>query len=706
MPAIGTTTTRRITIVVLAAFFSAAAILFLIVLCLIAYDTAGIEEAEEDARAALPFHYIPQHHLIPEPSLTLLPEARTHHRPLHPIPSAAATAPHMNPTPPPTPTEEDVVLFDNLAILLTELLLCITALGIALAAITTTVTASLLTLNPDQDWLARALQNMNQPPPPRCPQRATTAPPTAIHSAGRRGEHQDPDYPTIGRWIGEAIQPLLDIQWDQPVKLPFHDLHPDFELPDAPLELNPVPSYEVRDPHELPRAPAPSPSPSAPGYQRIPTPTPTPMSLEPLSDDDEFLTPRPSLILSPTHTQIGQTTTLSTQEGRTTSGPSSRRSTESSSAPTEVPRGKSDDRTSSSDSSGPILKNPESTWTSTLLSRVAIHSWESKLPPAWQPGSTPTRPDSFTHPALGIEFPTHDQGPPAPRSSSRPTSAPWQYSTKNGHENRGFRLDEETFGAALRDAAHDWETYHGKGTSVLIAGADRDKQMGEGSGQPGPANPEELAQHYATALLQIAQMRTTENDLRDQLTTAQNVNRGRPPGRQLDLDRYSVARPPTWQGPPNAGLTGTWNAAEPPAAAGVKPILMEKPRKFAGKHDDIEQFVGDCITYFEVFRQYFMDVPSRTIVLLTSLLEGDTEDWWVHKRPDYWHVPRWNDADFDQGPRYRYPNWATFIREFHEEFRDAAVEETHERKMGEIKMAGKTATKFFREIEREAKLAN
>lgn len=33
----------------------------------------------------------------------------------------------------------------------------------------------------------------------------------------------------------------------------------------------------------------------------------------------------------------------------------------------------------------------------------------------------------------------------------------------------------------------------------------------------------------------------------------------------------------------------------------VKPSLMEKPEYFEGKHDDIEQFLGDCITYFEVF---------------------------------------------------------------------------------------------------------
>ncbi len=33
----------------------------------------------------------------------------------------------------------------------------------------------------------------------------------------------------------------------------------------------------------------------------------------------------------------------------------------------------------------------------------------------------------------------------------------------------------------------------------------------------------------------------------------------------------------------------------------VKPLLMEKPQYFEGAHDDIEHFLGDCKTYFEVF---------------------------------------------------------------------------------------------------------
>lgn len=60
--------------------------------------------------------------------------------------------------------------------------------------------------------------------------------------------------------------------------------------------------------------------------------------------------------------------------------------------------------------------------------------------------------------------------------------------------------------------------------------------------------------------------------------------------------------------------------------AGVKP-----PNSFTGKHDDIERFLGDCTTYFKIFCQYYQNVPSLMIPFLTSHLEGDAEDWWVHR---------------------------------------------------------------------------
>ncbi len=42
--------------------------------------------------------------------------------------------------------------------------------------------------------------------------------------------------------------------------------------------------------------------------------------------------------------------------------------------------------------------------------------------------------------------------------------------------------------------------------------------------------------------------------------------------------------------------------AHTPLIAEVKPILMDKPEHFKGAHDDIKRFLGDCVTYFEVFQ--------------------------------------------------------------------------------------------------------
>lgn len=62
--------------------------------------------------------------------------------------------------------------------------------------------------------------------------------------------------------------------------------------------------------------------------------------------------------------------------------------------------------------------------------------------------------------------------------------------------------------------------------------------------------------------------------------------------------------------------------------------------------------------YFKGFQQYYQNVPSLMIIFLTSHLEGDTQDWWVHLRDDYWYVPPEPDhdatedeiADYDVGP--------------------------------------------------------
>ncbi len=145
----------------------------------------------------------------------------------------------------------------------------------------------------------------------------------------------------------------------------------------------------------------------------------------------------------------------------------------------------------------------------------------------------------------------------------------------------------------------------------------------------------------------------------------------------------------------------------------IKPILMEKPQYFEGVHDDIERFLGDCKTYFEVFRYYYLDHPALKVVLASSLLRGEAQDWWVHLRDKFDYTPEGTgdyddddkDAPFNGGTRYRFPDWAEFARLVREQFRDPTIELVHEKRMGELHMTG-PAYLFFRKMEREAKLAN
>ncbi len=139
----------------------------------------------------------------------------------------------------------------------------------------------------------------------------------------------------------------------------------------------------------------------------------------------------------------------------------------------------------------------------------------------------------------------------------------------------------------------------------------------------------------------------------------------------------------------------------------IKPLLMEKPKYFEGAHDNIKHFLGDCKTYFEVFRHHYMQHPTLMVVFATSLMRGAAQDWWVYIRDEYEYNPTKEDEDlpFDGGPRYRFPDWAKFVTMVHEQFCDPAIELVHEKKMGELKMTG-PAYLFFQQMEREAKLAN
>lgn len=132
---------------------------------------------------------------------------------------------------------------------------------------------------------------------------------------------------------------------------------------------------------------------------------------------------------------------------------------------------------------------------------------------------------------------------------------------------------------------------------------------------------------------------------------------------------FSVPRPPGYHGPPPNRPVRTWNAADPPALTGIKPILMKPPAPFKGDHDDIERFLGDCTMYFEIFQQYYQNIPSLMIVFATSHMEGNAQDWWVHLWDNYWYVsPEPEDdvteeeiKDYDAGPHYQYPDWEMFV---------------------------------------------
>ncbi len=108
-----------------------------------------------------------------------------------------------------------------------------------------------------------------------------------------------------------------------------------------------------------------------------------------------------------------------------------------------------------------------------------------------------------------------------------------------------------------------------------------------------------------------------------------------------------------------------------------------------------------------------MQHPALMIVFASSLFRGAAQDWWVHLCDEFDYTPEGTgdyddddpDAPFNGGPQYRFPDWAEFTRLVREQFRDPAIELVHEKKMGELRMTG-PAYLFFRQMEREAKLAN
>ncbi len=130
-----------------------------------------------------------------------------------------------------------------------------------------------------------------------------------------------------------------------------------------------------------------------------------------------------------------------------------------------------------------------------------------------------------------------------------------------------------------------------------------------------------------------------------------------PPLRKPRTDHFSVPRLPNYH-PPDRGPLGEWTVEPPAPFLGMKPTF-ERPAKFKGDHDDIERFLGDCTTYFELFQHIFSGIPSLMVISTASLLEGIAQDWWVNHCDVYLYTPDPDDDD-DDLIRYRYPSWTDF----------------------------------------------
>ncbi|SJK99904.1 uncharacterized protein ARMOST_03215 [Armillaria ostoyae] len=82
-------------------------------------------------------------------------------------------------------------------------------------------------------------------------------------------------------------------------------------------------------------------------------------------------------------------------------------------------------------------------------------------------------------------------------------------------------------------------------------------------------------------------------------------------------DRYSVLCPPEGKGRPDPLPQLVSLAEEHAPYLGIKLVLMQTPKPFTGNHDNIDQFLGDCIIYFEAFALYF-HLPSQMFIANTG----------------------------------------------------------------------------------------
>ncbi len=342
------------------------------------------------------------------------------------------------------------------------------------------------------------------------------------------------------------------------------------------------------------------------------------------------------------------------------------------------------------------------------------------------------RTDPYTAPLREIDSPNSAHGQ---RTNSRTWNTPSAYygykkqttRTLQGlQEPFEFHYNYETFGQLNynlplfpqplpNSPPHNWRRprYHPRGTSRLIGGASN--EAGGSGGIPQPTDTERLDQ----AIKEIGRMRRRQEELEKELEDTW-AGKGKEPlcpgeaprGQPLPLnpmqllyqrmDRYSVPWPPD-DPPPDPFLAsiGRWNEDMLPLFLGIKPILLQPPCAFKGDHDVIKWFLGDCLTYFDMFQHYYRGIPSLMVTFASALFEGPAEDWWVQRWLEYWS----NSDNNGEPPQFQYPPWDDFIEIINAQFWDPAIEEVHEKHMYDLHMKNNPVTTYFQRLEEEAKLA-
>ncbi|PBK88310.1 hypothetical protein ARMGADRAFT_1084638 [Armillaria gallica] len=156
------------------------------------------------------------------------------------------------------------------------------------------------------------------------------------------------------------------------------------------------------------------------------------MSPDPLSDEEDFRTPRVSLIPSPIQNYQGRAP--STRGGATTSGTSSSRSTETYSVPMPSKPGNSGWLTSKPKQESPSETAPGNTWSTSSPYTEGIHSILD-APPTWTSllASMPIATAAYTPHIWGWNDTIYDPAPDPnkPRLSGSSTGdeprLPWQW---------------------------------------------------------------------------------------------------------------------------------------------------------------------------------------------------------------------------------------------------------------------------------------